>query len=152
VGGGAAERAARLAVSPTLYPNHPSYVPPLDANEILATDAEVGTLFHQYGKVLERAFYRASWEGVEAQNGVSIPRISSSLLIHAAPNVTLQNQASWDQFLQQKNLLSEHAFRRWVAQMKIVPDLVAHKQITMVSRWSATHCSNISHISLSTTV
>jgi hypothetical protein len=37
-------------------------------------------------------------------------------------------------FLQSKQLLSEHAFRRWLAANGVVPELLAHKQVTMLLR------------------
>ena len=117
-----------------IYPNHPSYTPPVDINDLLAHDTAIQSLLHQYAKPLERVFYHASWDGVEAVNGVSIPRLNSSMLLQGSMHLTAQNQVAWDQFLQQKNLLSEHAFRRWLALVKVVPELIAHKQVTMLFR------------------
>jgi hypothetical protein len=126
----------------TLYPNHP--VPTgVDAPAIMLLDSDVRALFAAYTTPLRRVFHDAAWSGVEATTvaGGSIPRgLSSSLLIHGSPQAHAHNNVSWDQFLQQRELLGEHAFRRWIGQQKITPDLLAHKQITMVSRGRGDTC------------
>ena len=132
----AASTAGSVASSSSaLYPNHPSSsLVDQDAAMLLSSDADVRGLFATYHKVLMKSFHAASWEGVEAVHGVSIPRLNSALLVHSSPATLATNQRTWDQFLQSKQLLSEHAFRRWVSLHNIVPDLLTHKLLTMLFR------------------
>jgi hypothetical protein len=124
-----------------LYPNHPAANLPevVDAAFLVANDAGVKSLLDTYGRALDKVFHQAAWLGVEAEHGVSIPRLGSSLQSvtggAGVPSATaLQHARSWDVFLQAKHLLSEHSFRRWLQLAAVVPTLLAHKQVTMLLR------------------